>query len=130
VECHASNIQGYLQLWNVKDKLLQQSNGLHTVLSKIANVSVRYDSKTNLYVNSLCDVSIAGVTFPSHSVAADNFEYLMHDIPQSLVPGYILKSLYVLTLLLSPGLGLFPVLSSFPLLDLHIGPFLLCQNVL
>jgi hypothetical protein len=31
----------------------------------------------------------------------------MHDIPQSLVPGYILKSLYVLTLLLSPGLELF-----------------------
>jgi hypothetical protein len=48
---------------------------------------------------------IAGVTFPSHSVAADNLEYLMHDVPQSLVPGYILKSLYVLTLLLSPELS-------------------------
>jgi hypothetical protein len=48
-------------------------------------------------------------------IDADNLEYLMHDIPQSLVPGYILKSLYVLTLLLSPDLELFPVLSSFPL---------------
>jgi hypothetical protein len=31
VECHASNIQGYLQLRNVKEELHQQSNGLHTV---------------------------------------------------------------------------------------------------
>ena len=58
VECHASNIQGYLQLRNGKEKLLQQSNGLHTVLSKITNVSVKYDSKTNLYVNSLGDVQL------------------------------------------------------------------------
>jgi hypothetical protein len=58
VECHSSNIQGYLQLRNVKENLLQQSNGLHTVLSKITNVSVRYDSKTNLYVNSLGDVQL------------------------------------------------------------------------
>lgn len=58
VERHASNIQGYLQLRNVKDNLHQQSNGLHTVLSKITNLSVKYDSKTNLYVNSLGDVQL------------------------------------------------------------------------
>ena len=58
MERHASTIQGYLQLRNVKEKLHQQSNGLHNVLSKIANVSVKYDSKTNLYVNSLGDVQL------------------------------------------------------------------------
>ena len=58
VECHASNVQGYLQLRNVKEKLHQQSNGLHTVLSKITNVSVKYDSKPNVYVNSLGDVQL------------------------------------------------------------------------
>lgn len=58
VERHASNIQGYLQLRNVKEKLHQQTNRLHTVLSKITNVSVKYDSKTNVYVNSLGDVQL------------------------------------------------------------------------
>ena len=72
---------------------------------------------------TVCSLFDCWRNFSSHSVAADNLEYLMHDIPQSLVPGYILKSLYVLTLLLSPGLGLFPVLSSFPLLNLHVGFF-------
>ena len=47
-----------MQLRNVKEKLHQQSNGLHNVLSKITNVSVKYDSKTNLYVNSLGDVQL------------------------------------------------------------------------
>jgi hypothetical protein len=39
---------------------------------------------------------VVRVTFPSHSVAGDNLEYSMHDVQQSLVPGYILKYLYVL----------------------------------
>jgi DNA repair exonuclease SbcCD ATPase subunit len=58
VERHASNIQGYLQLRNVKEKLHQQSNGLHTVLPKITNVSVKYDSKPNVNANSLGDVQL------------------------------------------------------------------------
>ena len=58
MECHASNIQGYLQLRNVKEKLHQQSNGLHIILSKITNVSVKYDSKPDVYVNSLGDVQL------------------------------------------------------------------------
>ena len=58
VERHASNIQGYLQLRNVKEKLHLQLNGLHTVLSKITNVSLKYDSKPNMYVNSLGDLQL------------------------------------------------------------------------
>jgi hypothetical protein len=64
VECHASNIQGYLQLRNVKEKLHQQLNGLHTVLSKITNVSVKYDSKPNVHVNSLGDLQLDVIPCP------------------------------------------------------------------
>jgi hypothetical protein len=41
-----------------EEKFLQQSNRLHTVLSKITNVSVKYDSKPNVYANSLGDVQL------------------------------------------------------------------------
>jgi hypothetical protein len=41
-----------------EEKLHQQSNRLHTVLSKITNVSVKDDSKPNVYVNSLGDVQL------------------------------------------------------------------------
>ena len=58
VERHASHIQGYLQLRGAKEKLHQQANGLHTVLSNITDVSVKYDSKTNVHVHSLGDVQL------------------------------------------------------------------------
>jgi hypothetical protein len=58
VERHASHIQGYLQLRGAKGKLHQQANGLHTVLSNITDVSVKYDSKTNVHVHSLGDVQL------------------------------------------------------------------------
>jgi DNA repair exonuclease SbcCD ATPase subunit len=58
VERHASHIQVYLQLRGAKEKLHQQANGLHTVLSNITDVSVKYDSKTNVHVNSLGDVQL------------------------------------------------------------------------
>ena len=60
VDRHASNIQGYLQLRNVKENLHQQ----HTVLSKITDISVKYDRKTNLYVNSLGEVQLDVTPFP------------------------------------------------------------------
>jgi hypothetical protein len=126
VERHASNIQGYLQLRNVNEKLHQQSNGLHTVLPKITNVSVKYDSKPNVNANSLGDVQLDVPLFITQWMGFRLRRNLLSTKKESLAPGYILKSLYVLTLLLSPGIELFPVLSSFPLLDLHLGTFLLC----